>query len=99
MRLHCRSSVGRQVPKVSWRRPCLAEDIGFSDVWLNDHIGFASNTEHPSPRMFDPLSSMAIAAAVTTTIGIGSQITAAYYPPILYQSSVEMTRCGIPKLG
>jgi probable F420-dependent oxidoreductase len=61
----------------------LAEDLGFSDVWVNDHIGFAPTTEHPSPRMFDPFSTMATAAAVTTKIGIGSQITAAYYPPIL----------------
>lgn len=61
----------------------LAEQLGFSDVWVNDHIGFAATTEHPSPRMFDPISTMATAAAVTSTIGIGSQITASYYPPIL----------------
>jgi probable F420-dependent oxidoreductase len=61
----------------------LAEDLGFSDIWVNDHIGFAPSTEHPSPRMFDPFSCMATAAAVTSTIGIGSQVTAAYYPPVL----------------
>jgi probable F420-dependent oxidoreductase len=61
----------------------LAEELGFSDVWVNDHIGFAPSTEHPSPRMYDPFSMMATAAAVTSTIGIGSQITASYYPPIL----------------
>lgn len=61
----------------------LAEILGFSDVWANDHIGFAPSTEHPSPRMFDPFTTMTTAAAVTTTIGIGSQITAAYYPPAL----------------
>lgn len=60
-----------------------AEDLGFDDVWVNDHIGFAPATEHPSPRMFDPFSTMTTAAAVTSRIGIGSQITAAYYPPVL----------------
>lgn len=61
----------------------LAEDLGFSDVWVNDHIGFAPTTEHPSPRMYDPFSCLATAAAVTTRIGLGSQITASYYPPVL----------------
>lgn len=61
----------------------LAEDLGYADVWANDHIGFAASTEHPSPRLFDPFSCMATAAAVTSRIGIGSQITASYYPPVL----------------
>lgn len=61
----------------------LAEGLGFSDVWVNDHIGFAPSTEHPSPRMFDPFTALATAAAVTDTIGLGAQITASYYPPVL----------------
>jgi probable F420-dependent oxidoreductase len=60
----------------------LAEDLGFSDVWVNDHIGFAPETDHPSPRMYEPLTALAMAAAVTERIGLGTQITAAYYPPI-----------------
>jgi probable F420-dependent oxidoreductase len=59
-----------------------AEQLGFSDVWVNDHISFPMGQTHPSPYMYDPLLSLTTAAAVTTTIGLGSQITAAYYPPI-----------------
>lgn len=59
-----------------------AEDLGFKDVWVNDHIGFAADTEHPSPRMYEPLSCLSLALAVTRTIGLGTQITAPYYPPI-----------------
>ena len=59
-----------------------AEQLGFSDVWVNDHISFPIGQSHPSPYMYDPLLSMTTAAAVTTAIGLGSQITAAYYPPI-----------------
>jgi probable F420-dependent oxidoreductase len=59
----------------------LAEDLGFSDIWVNDHIGF-SGTEHPSPRMHEPLTTLAMAAAITSRIGLGSQITASYYPPV-----------------
>jgi probable F420-dependent oxidoreductase len=60
----------------------LAEQLGYSDVWVNDHIGFAPSTEHPSPRMYDPLSCLALAAAATSRIGLGSHINAAYYPPV-----------------
>lgn len=60
----------------------LAEDLGFADVWVNDHVGFAPTTQHPSPRMYDPLLCLAMAAAVTRTIGLGSHINAAYYPPV-----------------
>jgi probable F420-dependent oxidoreductase len=59
-----------------------AEELGYSDLWANDHIGFAPSTEHPSPRMHDPLLCLATAAAVTSRIGLGSHINAAYYPPI-----------------
>jgi probable F420-dependent oxidoreductase len=64
------------------RAAVLAEVLGFSDVWVNDHISFPIGQTHPSPYMYDPLLSLATAAAVTEVIGIGGQVTAAYYPPI-----------------
>ena len=39
----------------------LAEELGYNDVWVNDHVGFAPATEHPSPRMYDPLLCLATA--------------------------------------
>lgn len=60
----------------------LAEELGYSDVWVNDHIGFAPSTEHPSPRLYDPLSCLALALAATSRIGLSSHINAAYYPPV-----------------
>jgi probable F420-dependent oxidoreductase len=59
-----------------------AEELGYADVWVNDHISFPIGQTHPAPYMYDPLLSLATAAAVTRTIGLGSQITAAYYPPV-----------------
>jgi len=50
----------------------LAEELGFSDVWVIDHIGFAPETNHPSPRMYEPLTALAMAAAVTERIGLGT---------------------------
>lgn len=76
--------LGRAASAQSIKRAAIrAEELGFNDVWVNDHIGFSPSTEHPSPRMFDPFSAVATAAAVTSQIGIGSQITASYYPPVL----------------
>lgn len=60
----------------------LAEELGYSDVWVNDHVAFPVGIEHPAPRMYDPLTTLTTAAAVTTRIGLGSQITASYYPPV-----------------
>jgi probable F420-dependent oxidoreductase len=64
------------------RAAVLAEELGFCDVWVNDHISFPIGQTHPSPYMYDPLLSLATAAAVTEVIGLGGQVTAAYYQPI-----------------
>src|SRR5580658_7060181 len=64
------------------RAAVLAEELGFSDVWVNDHISFPVEQSHPSPYMYDPLLSLTTAAAVTEVIGLGGQVTVAYYPPI-----------------
>lgn len=60
-----------------------AEELGFSDVWVNDHIS-APVDVGPShaPYMYDPLLSLATAAAVTEHIGLGGQVIAPYYQPI-----------------
>ncbi len=69
-------------PRAIRRAARQAEELGFSHVWANDHITFPLGQSHPSPYMYDPLLTLATAAAVTDTIGIGGQITAAYYTPL-----------------
>ena len=64
------------------RAAIQAEELGFSHVWVNDHITFPLGQTHPSPYMYDPLLTLATAAAVTERIGIGGQVTAAYYAPL-----------------
>jgi probable F420-dependent oxidoreductase len=59
-----------------------AEELGFSYVWVNDHITFPVGQSHPSKYMYDPLLTLATAAAVTTDIRLGGQVTAAYYAPL-----------------
>jgi probable F420-dependent oxidoreductase len=61
----------------------LAEDLGYSHIWVNDHITSPKGQEsHVSPFMFDPLMAMATAASQTSRIGLGIQLIAPYYAPL-----------------
>src|SRR5690348_1149215 len=64
------------------RAAVQAEALGFSHVWVNDHITFPLGQTHPSPSMYDPLLTLATAAAVPDRIGIGGRVTTAYYAPL-----------------
>jgi probable F420-dependent oxidoreductase len=68
-----------------------AEELGFADLWVNDHIAAPLDPFPGQPGlgpdshavwMYDPLQTAATAAAVTESIGIGVQVVAAYYPPV-----------------
>jgi probable F420-dependent oxidoreductase len=69
-------------PNAIKRAAIQAEQLGFSHVWANDHITFPVGQSHPSPYMYDPLLTLATAAAVTEQVGVGGQVTAAYYQPL-----------------
>jgi probable F420-dependent oxidoreductase len=51
-----------------------AEDLGFADVWISDHIVHPAEQEYPSPFLYDPIVTLAWAAASTTTIGLGTSV-------------------------
>jgi probable F420-dependent oxidoreductase len=74
---------GRAASPGSIKRTAVrAEELGYSHVWVNDHITHPEGQDHPSPYIFDPLLALTTAAAVTKTVGLGSQITASYYSPL-----------------
>lgn len=53
----------------------LAEQLGFRDVWLSDHLLVPTGAHYPpSAYVFEPLASMAWVAAVTNTVRIGTSI-------------------------
>ena len=53
----------------------LAEQLGFRDVWLSDHLLVPTGVDYPpSAYVFEPLASMAWVAAVTNTVRIGTSI-------------------------
>jgi probable F420-dependent oxidoreductase len=51
-----------------------AEQLGFDDVWVSDHIIIPKDQSYPGPYLYDPLVSLAFAAASTSTIGLGTTV-------------------------
>jgi len=51
-----------------------AEELGFSDVWVSDHVVHPAAQDYPSPFLFDPFLTLTWAAAATTRIGIGTSV-------------------------
>ena len=53
----------------------LAEELGYSHLWVNDHVTSPKGQEtHISPFMFDPMMTAATAAAITSSIGVGRPV-------------------------
>jgi probable F420-dependent oxidoreductase len=51
-----------------------AEDLGYLDVWVSDHVVHPAAQSYPSPYLFDPLITLTWAAAVTERIGLGTSV-------------------------
>ena len=51
-----------------------AEDLGFADVWVSDHVVHPAAQNYPSPHLFDPLLTLAWAAAATERVGLGTSV-------------------------
>lgn len=52
----------------------LAEELGFDDVWVSDHLVIPEGQSYPAPMLCDPLTSLAFAAAATDSIGLGTSV-------------------------
>lgn len=51
-----------------------AEALGFADVWVSDHVVQPTSQGFPSPYLYEPLLSLAWAAAATSNIGLGTSV-------------------------
>jgi len=51
-----------------------AESLGFSDVWVSDHVVHPASQSYPSPYLYDPLLTLTWAAAATSGIGLGTSV-------------------------
>jgi probable F420-dependent oxidoreductase len=54
-----------------------AEELGFADLWVSDHVVHPAGQGYPSPYLYDPLLSLTWAAAATRRIGIGTSVLVA----------------------
>ena len=61
-------------PEAITRAARHAEELGFSDVWVSDHVVHPAAQSYPSPYLYEPLLSMAWAAAAAPNIGIGTSV-------------------------
>lgn len=51
-----------------------AEDLGFADVWVSDHIVRPVAQSYPSAYLYEPLLTLGWAAAATTRVGLGTSV-------------------------
>jgi probable F420-dependent oxidoreductase len=52
----------------------LAEELGFDDVWVSDHLVVPRDQPYPSPYLYDPLIALTFAAATTSAVGLGTSV-------------------------
>lgn len=62
-----------------------AEDLGFSDVWVSDHVALPKNASYPpSSYILEPLIALTWAAAATERVGLGTTVLVLpLRPPVL----------------
>ena len=51
-----------------------AEDLGFDDVWVADHIAVPVGVAYPPSYMVEALVTLSFAAAVTERVGLGTSV-------------------------
>jgi probable F420-dependent oxidoreductase len=59
------------------RAAVQAEELGYDDVWVSDHLIVPADQAYPVPYLYDPLMALAFAAAATNRIGIGTSVLVA----------------------
>jgi probable F420-dependent oxidoreductase len=69
-----------------------AEELGFDDLWVSDHVVQPAAQGYPSPYLYDPLLTLAWAAASTTQIGLGTSVLVAsqYHPLWLANATASL---------
>ena len=70
-------------PDAITRAAVHAEALGFSDLWVSDHVVHPASQTYPSPYLYDPILTLAWAAAATERIGLGTSVlVAAQHNPL-----------------
>lgn len=69
-----------------------AEAMGYADVWVSDHLVRPAAQSYPSAYLYDPLMTLAWAAAATATVGLGTSVLVVpqYHPLQLANSLASL---------
>ena len=51
-----------------------AEELGFADGWVSDHLAVPADAPYPPAFLFEPVVALTWAAAATTTLGLGTSV-------------------------
>ncbi len=84
---------GRAASPDAIRRVAVrAEELGFADVWVSDHLVQPAAQDYPSPYLFDPLLTLGWAAAATQRIRLGTSVLVVpqYHPLQLANSLASL---------
>ncbi len=68
--------IGRKAAPDGIRRAAIqAEELGFDDVWVSEHIIVPKDSGYPpSPNFWDPVLTLTWAAAATTRVRLGTSV-------------------------
>ncbi|MEZ5167402.1 MAG: TIGR03619 family F420-dependent LLM class oxidoreductase [Acidimicrobiales bacterium] len=71
-----------------------AEELGFVDVWVSDHVVRPEGQTYPSAYLFEPLLTLGWAAAATDRVGLGTSVMVVpqYHPLVLANSLATLDR-------
>ena len=61
-------------PEAIRRAAQHADALGFADVWVSDHVLHPAAQTYPSPHLYDPLMTLAWAAAAAPNVGLGTSV-------------------------
>ena len=71
-----------------------ADALGFADVWVSDHLIKPAAQDYPAAHLYDPLLTLAWAAAATERVGLGTSVLVVpqYHPLHLANSLASLDR-------
>jgi probable F420-dependent oxidoreductase len=61
-------------PDAIRRAAVQAEELGFDDVWVSDHLAIPADAPYPPAFLYEPVVALTWAAAATTRIGLGTSV-------------------------
>ena len=61
-------------PETIRRAAVQAEELGFADVWVSDHLAVPAGAAYPPAFLYEPVVTLTWAAAATTRVGLGTSI-------------------------